>query len=44
MGNIAIIILMIEGVVVLTLLGFLIYFIVQRIENKKNETFEDRDN
>lgn len=26
------------------LLVFLIYFIVQRIEDKKKENFEDRDN
>jgi len=44
MNSVAITILMIEGIVVLGLLGLLIYFVVQRIESKKNESFEDRDN
>ncbi|MDX2362429.1 MAG: hypothetical protein QNK23_16595 [Crocinitomicaceae bacterium] len=44
MGNIALIILLIEGIVILGLLGLLIYFIAKRIESKKQETFEDRNN
>jgi len=40
----AVIILAIETLVVLGIIGLLIYFIIQRIEKKKNETFEDRDN
>ena len=39
-----VIILAIETLVVLGIIGLLIYFIIQRIEKKKNETFEDRDN
>lgn len=39
-----IIIIGLEALVFLGLLGLLIYFIVQRIERKKHETFEDRDN
>ncbi len=34
----------IQASIFLLFLGALIYVIVRRIENKRNETFEDRDN
>lgn len=37
-------IIIIQASVFLAILGLLIYVIVNRIESKKNETFEDRDN
>ncbi len=39
-----IIVLAFEALMVLAALSLLIYFIVRRIERKKQETFEDRDN
>jgi len=44
METVPIIIFSIYGLVGLTAIILLIIFIVQRIEAKKNETFEDRDN
>jgi len=37
------IVILIYGIGFLILLGLLIYFIIQRIKNKKLENFEDRD-
>jgi preprotein translocase subunit YajC len=39
-----IIIVGLEALFFLAMIGLLIYFIVQRVERKKHETFEDRDN
>ena len=39
-----IIVLTLEALILFAFLGLLIYFIVRRIEKKKQETFEDRDN
>ncbi len=39
-----IIVLALEALIFLGAVGLLIYFIVQRIEKKRQETFEDRDN
>jgi len=39
-----IVIVAFEALLFLAGLGLLIYFIVQRLEKKKKETFEDRDN
>lgn len=44
MEMVPIIVLLVEAVIVLGLFGLLIYFIIQRIERKRQETFEDRDN
>jgi hypothetical protein len=44
MEKATIIVLAFQALVVLAAIGFLIYFIIQRIEKKKHETFEDRDN
>lgn len=37
-------VVIVQGIVLVGSLGLLIYFIIQRIEKKKQETFEDRDN
>lgn len=37
-------ILFFEGIVFLTVIALLIYLVVRRIEDKKNETFEQRNN
>ena len=37
-------IVVLEAMVFLGVIGLVIYFIVRRIEKKKQETFEDRDN
>ena len=37
-------IVVLEAMVFLGVIGLVIYFIVRRIEKKKKETFEDRDN
>jgi len=34
----------IYGLIIFTLLVLLVYFIIQRVKNKKLEDFEDRDN
>lgn len=39
-----IILITLETLILFTFLGLLIYFIVRRIEKKKQETFEHRDN
>lgn len=39
-----IIILAVEALIFFGVIGLLIYLIIQRIEKKKKETFEDRDN
>ncbi len=44
METVPIIIFSIYGLLGVTAIILLIIFIVQRIEAKKNETFEDRDN
>ncbi len=38
------IIFFIQGIIVLTLLVLLIYFIAKRLDDKKREDFEKRDN
>jgi preprotein translocase subunit YajC len=37
-------ILIVEGLIVLGLIGLIIYLIVRRLEKKRQETFEKRDN
>ncbi|MBL1281364.1 MAG: hypothetical protein COA33_013885 [Fluviicola sp.] len=36
--------LLFNGLIWVTLIGLIIYFITKRIKDKKKETFEDRDN
>lgn len=42
--GVAIAVVALEGLIFLGAIGLIIYLIVQRIERKKQETFEDRDN
>jgi preprotein translocase subunit YajC len=37
-------ILIVEGLIVLGLIGLIIYLIIRRLEKKRQETFEKRDN
>lgn len=37
-------ILIVEGLIVLGLSGLIIYLIIRRLEKKRQETFEKRDN
>lgn len=37
-------ILIVEGLIVLGLIGLIIYLIIRRLEKKRHETFEKRDN
>ena len=42
--GVAISIIALEGLIFLGAIGLIIYLIIRRIERKKQETFEDRDN
>lgn len=44
MDIIVVLILMFEGLLALGAIGLIIYLILRRVEKKKTETFEDRDN
>ncbi len=44
MGIIAVAIIAVEVLVILGVIGLLIYFIIKRREDRKNENFERRDN
>ena len=44
MDFVVILILLFEGLLALGAVALIIYLIVRRIEKKKTETFEDRDN
>lgn len=37
-------ILIVEGLIVLGLIGLIIYLVIRRLEKKRQETFEKRDN
>ena len=36
--------LIINGLIWITLIGLIIYFILKKVKDKKKETFEDRNN
>ena len=42
--GVVIAVVVLEALIFLGVIGLIIYFIVKRIEKKKQETFEDRDN
>lgn len=44
MGGVTMGIIIFEGLAFLAVIGILIYLVVRRIEERGNETFEQRDN